>query len=243
MSIGTAKPSKEEMAEVPHYFIDSHSIHAPLTAGQYEIEALKVLNDLFLSNENVVLVGGTGLYIDAVIKGLDDFPDVDPLVEKEVEKELNAGRLQELLNELADRDPQYYKEVDKSNGRRVGRAIKVIRSSGQPFSTFLSKNSKTRNFDVKGHVLQMDRETLYDRINQRVDLMLEAGLLQEAENLLPFKHLKPLQTVGYQELFDYFEGKTQLEEAIHLIKRNSRRYAKRQMTWFRRYPDWEVVNQ
>mgnify|MGYP000353093880 FL=1 len=242
MTIGTAKPDAEELAAARHYFINSHSIETNYSVGQYETEALELLQELFTKHEVVILTGGSGLYLKAVCEGLDTFPEVPKAVQAGVEADFRAHGLAYLQEALKAADPDYYDEVDLDNPHRLIRALSVYRSSGKPFSRFRQKAAGQRPFHPIYLQLQWPRATLYERINQRVDLMLKAGLLEEARSLFPKRHLTALQTVGYQELFDYFSQQTALEEAVELIKRNSRRYAKRQMTWFRRDGFWKLFH-
>lgn len=233
MAIGTAVPTLAERAGVPHYFIQNKSIHDLFTAGDYEREALALLeNELYPATPAVLLVGGSGLYVDALLNGFDDLPESDPALRAE----LMAAPLADLLDELERSDPEYYATVDRANPQRVIRAVEVCRLSGQPYSALRSGSAKQRDFTVIKIGIDLPREELYERINRRADLMIEAGLLAEAEALYPHRNLSALQTVGYRELFDHFDGKIPLEEAVELIKRNTRRYAKRQLTWLRRDP-------
>jgi tRNA dimethylallyltransferase len=233
ISIGTAKPSLEEQAGIKHYFIDSHSIHQPLTSAQFEKEALEVLKTEFLRHKKIILVGGSGLFIDALCHGLDDVPH-DENIKNQLNTEFESQGLVPLLAELEAKDPIFYAKVDLKNPVRIIRALEVIRITDKPFSSFHAFESKKRPFEFQKFVIDLPRELLYDRINKRVEIMLENGLLHEVQNLLPWQNLSALNTVGYSELFDYLNNKISLEEAIELIKRNSRRYAKRQLTWFRR---------
>ncbi len=239
MSIGTAKPNAEELAQASHHFINNLSIQDSYSVGAYEKEVLEKLEQLFEENKAAILVGGSGLYIRAVCEGLDEFPTVPEAIKKELVEQFEQEGIAPLQASLQELDPAYFAEVDTANPHRLIRALSVIKASGEPFSKFRNQAPKKRPFEIIKIVLEMDREALYDRINKRVDQMLEAGLLEEAKALHPHRHLNALQTVGYEELFNYFEGKTSLEEAIELIKRNSRRYAKRQMTWFRKKQDWQ----
>ncbi|MEQ8703249.1 MAG: tRNA (adenosine(37)-N6)-dimethylallyltransferase MiaA [Phaeodactylibacter sp.] len=240
MNIGTAKPDAEELAAAPHYFIDSHSIETAYSVGQYETEALELLQQLFTKHEVVILTGGSGLYLKAVCEGLDPFPEIPEAVKAGVEADFQKHGLPYLQEALRASDPTYYQTVDLENPHRLIRALAVYRSSGKPFSSFRQNAAAGRPFNPIYLQLQWPRATLYERINHRVDLMMEAGLQQEAQALFAQRHLPALQTVGYQELFDHFEGKIALEEAVELIKRNSRRYAKRQLTWFRRDGFWKL---
>lgn len=233
MAIGTAAPSVAEQEGVPHYFIRNKSIHDPFTAGDYEREALALLDDeLFPTTPNVLLVGGSGLYVQALLEGFDELPEADPALRAE----LAATPLPVLVEELRRCDPDYYRTVDRQNPQRVVRAVEVCRLSGRPYSAQRSGRSKKRNFAPVKIGLDLPREVLYERIDRRVEVMLAEGLLAEAERLYPHRTLPALQTVGYRELFDCFDGKIALAEAVERIKRNTRRYAKRQLTWLRRDP-------
>ena len=234
MHIGTAKPDKEEMQGLQHYFIGSVSIHEKYDVGTYEKEVLERLSIYYSKNQFAILTGGTGLYIKAVCDGLDTFPDIDESVAKKLADKYKEQGLLPLQQELKSSDPVYYAKVDIQNPHRLIRALAVIKSSGKPYSSFLSGEKKEREFDPIYIFLNRDREELYQRINVRVDRMVNSGLIEEARALYPHKDLKSMQTVGYQELFDHFDGKCTREEAIEQIKQNSRRYAKRQLTWFRR---------
>jgi tRNA dimethylallyltransferase len=232
-SIGTAKPSLEEQAGIKHYFIDSHSIHQPLTSAQFEKEALEVLKTEFLRHKTIILVGGSGLFIDALCHGLDDVPH-DENIKNQLNNEFESQGLAPLLAELEAKDPIFYAKVDLKNPVRIIRALEVIRITNKTFSSFHTFQAKKRPFEFQKFVIDLPRELLYERINKRVDIMLKNGLLQEVQGLLAWQNLSALNTVGYSELFDYLNNKISFEEAIELIKRNSRRYAKRQLTWFRR---------
>jgi len=242
MTIGTAKPTLAELQAAPHHFIDHLSIKDDYSVGDFEREALDVLQSLFSKNKIAILAGGSGLFIKALCEGLDEFPDVPPEVKNEVESFYKDEGIEALQKELEHSDPEYYKIVDQQNPMRLIRALSVIRASGQPFSTFRNQEKKARPFTPIYINLHWDRSELYERINKRVDLMIEAGLLEEAKNLISHKNKNALQTVGYQELFDFFEEKITLEEAIASIKQNSRRYAKRQMTWFRKDNHWKAFH-
>jgi len=240
MSIGTAAPSAEELAAAPHHFIHNKSIFEPYTVGDFEKEAIETLNGLFEKTDFAVMVGGSGLYVDAVLKGFDDFPEIGPEVRLSVQKQYEANGISYLQQQLKQLDPFYYDAIAKENPQtlqnpqRLMRFVEVCLGSGKPYSSFLSQKKNQRDFTPVIIGLEAERQTMYDRINQRVDLMLEAGLLAEAESLYPHKSLNALQTVGYRELFDYFEGKITLEAAVDEIKKNTRRFAKRQLTWFKR---------
>lgn len=234
MEIGTAKPSIVEQQGVKHYFIDSHSIHFPISAADFVQEALPLLEIEFITNDYIVLVGGSGLYIDALCKGLDDIP-TDVSVQLKLREEFNQFGIEPLLKELCSQDNVYFKQVDKNNPVRVIRALEVIRITGKPYSTFLNNSLKVkRPFDSLYFVINLEREKLYQRINHRMDEMLKNGLLDEVQKLYPHRSLQSLQTVGYSEFFSMMEHEISFEKAIELAKRNSRRYAKRQLTWFRR---------
>lgn len=233
MSIGTAKPTIEEQDGVKHYFVHSHSIKDPLTSGKYEKEALGVLEHVFSDHDHAILVGGSGMFINALLYGTDQLPQ-DPGVREELNLLHKTKGLNHLLSELKEKDPVYYKQVDKENPVRVIRSLEVIRITDQPYSIQRQGKSKPRPFSIHYFVIDHDREVLYDRINTRVDLMLKEGLLEEVRSIDAYKNEQPLNTVGYKELFDYLEGNITLDRAVELIKRNTRRYAKRQLTWFRR---------
>ena len=239
LEIGTAKPTPAELDAVPHHFIDHLSIHDTYTVGDYEREALALLDRLFETHDKVVLTGGSGLFIDAVIRGLDKFPVVPEGVKRQIALDLNEHGLPQLLAELKTADPAYYEEVDRQNPARITRALGVIRASGQPFSSFRRGAFTRRPFVPVLINLVRPRAELYTRIDQRVDQMVAEGLLEEAFDLAPYQELGPLQTVGYQEWWPHFRGEQTKEETITLIKRNTRRYAKRQLTWFRRHPHWK----
>ncbi len=238
LSIGTAKPSSEELAAAPHHFVDFISVHQAYSVGDYEREALEKLNILFQEKDVVILSGGSGLYIRALCEGLDEFPAVAPEIRPQLIQQLESEGIEVLQEKLALLDPEYFKIVDKNNPQRLIRALEVCIASGNPYSSFRKKTKADRPFESIFIFLEWERAQLYDRINRRVDQMLEDGLIEEARDLLPLKHLNALQTVGYQELFDYFDQKISMEEAVRLIKRNSRRYAKRQMTWLRKDDFW-----
>jgi len=232
MSIGTAKPTEEELAAAKHYFINSHSITKPFNVGDYEKECLKLLDDLFQIHDKIILVGGSGLFIKAVCQGFDEFPDTEPGIRESLNAAFADKGIIPLQEKLKLVDPDYYNEVDLNNPQRVIRALEVFESTGKPFSSYRKSNSNKRPFNIIKLGLNMERRDLYERINQRVDNMISEGLVDEVKSLLPYRHLNALNTVGYSELFDYFDEKTDLQTAIALIKQNTRRFAKRQMTWF-----------
>ncbi|WP_242510088.1 tRNA (adenosine(37)-N6)-dimethylallyltransferase MiaA, partial [Hymenobacter persicinus] len=242
LSIGTAKPTAAEMQGVPHHFIDSHSITEDYNAGRFEVDCLARLGELFQRHPLVILTGGSGLYLQAVTEGLDDMPQTSPAVRAALQQELAAHGLAPLVAELERLDPVTYGRIDRQNHQRVVRALEVTRSTGQPFSSFhTAKAAAARPFNVIKVALTREREELYQRIDQRVDSMLAAGLLEEVKALLPYRHHNALHTVGYQEIFDYLDGLHDWPEAVRLLKRNTRHYAKRQLTWFRRDPAYQWV--
>lgn len=234
MSIGTAKPTKHELSQAQHFFIDHKSIEEDYSSGEFEKDALLLLEELFQSHKQVIMVGGSGLYIDAVCQGMDKLPKSEKL-RNQLNAELATYGLGHLQNQLKKLDSYYYEKCDNQNPIRIIRALEIINLSGKSMAENLSQKFEVRPFSVRYVVLELPREELYARINQRVELMFEQGLLDEARSLEKHKHKNALQTVGYQELFDYFEGKISLQRAIELIQQNSRRYAKRQITWFKRY--------
>lgn len=234
MRIGTAVPSAEQLEAVKHYFIQTISVREYYNSWQFEVEALDKIRELFESKEVVVMTGGSMLYIDAVCKGIDDIPTIAPELRAELMEKYEMeglGCIQAMLKAL---DPIYYGQVDLNNAKRVLHAVEVCRMAGVPYSSLRTNTPKDRGFRIVRIGLNRDRDELYDRIDRRVDMMLEEGLEEEARCLWPLHHLNALNTVGYKELFDYFEGKTDYEEAVRLIKRNTRRYARKQLSWFRR---------
>ncbi|MFZ6664915.1 tRNA (adenosine(37)-N6)-dimethylallyltransferase MiaA [Cytophagales bacterium SYC-11] len=237
LEIATAKPSSKQLSEVNHHFINSLSIHQKYDVIDFENESLATIGKLFKTKNIVLVSGGSGLFIRVLCEGLDPLPEVPDIVRAIINQEYEAGGLDSLQKELAQADPEYYAEVDINNPQRVIRAIEIIRTTGQKFSSFRKKKKVERPFRVLKIVLNRDREELYERINMRVDMMFEQGLLDEAKELLSLKDLNALQTVGYSELFPALQGEYSIEEADRLIKRNSRRYAKRQLTWFKKEQD------
>lgn len=240
MTIGTAVPSKEELASATHHFIQNKSIFEEYSVGDFEKEAIAKLNELFQTNDYAILVGGSGLYVDAILKGFDEFPDIDPSVRSDVNasyEKLGIGYLQEQLKAL---DPDYFQKISSENPQtlqnpqRMMRFVEVCLGTGKPYSSFLNQKKNNRNFTPIIIGLEAERSVIYNRINQRVDIMLSEGLLAEAEKLYPNKELNALQTVGYRELFSYFDGDFTLAFAIEEIKKNTRRFSKRQLTWFKR---------
>lgn len=232
--IGTAQPEDEQLERVEHHFIASHSLEEDFNCGAYEVAALARLEELFLNHDVVVAVGGSGLYVKALTEGMDDLPEVDPTLRNTLQERLRGEGLEALAEELRRLDPAFYEVVDRKNPARVLRALEVCLATGKPYSSLRTGQRRERPFSTIKIGTTMDRAILYDRINRRVDMMIEAGLEQEARAVYPLRHLNSLQTVGYREMFDYFDGIISRDEAIELIKRNSRRYAKRQLTWFGR---------
>ncbi len=237
MNIGTAKPNDTELALVPHHFINSHSIHELFSAGEFGRAATSKIENSSSKNNIILVVGGSGLYLKAIWEGFDDMPAIDPAIREELNQVFQSKGLEALLFELQEKDAVYFEEVDRQNHQRIIRALEVIRSTGEPFSSFRTKAKKEMPFFQLKIGLNMDREVLFERINHRMDLMIDQGLFEEAETLYEFRSHNALQTVGYSEIFDFIDGKCDKEETIRLLKRNSRRYAKRQLTWFRRYED------
>lgn len=232
--IGTAQPDAEQLQRVEHHFIASHDLKQEFNCGAYETEALAKLEELYRKHDVVVAVGGSGLYIKALCEGMDSLPEAEPELREELARRLRSEGLESLCEELRQRDPAYYEEVDRNNPARVLRALEVCISTGLPYSSMRTGEKRQRPFDIIKLGIDMERERLYERINRRVDVMMQMGLEQEARAVYHLRELNSLQTVGYREMFDYFDGTISRDEAIELIKRNSRRYAKRQMTWFRR---------
>ena len=242
MQIGTAVPSKKELSQVPHYFIQSHSIHSAFNAGKYEEECISLLDKLFNDHPCIILTGGSGLYIDAVLFGNDEFPDADKALRADLNKLFKENGIELLQEKLKDLDPVYFKEVDKKNPQRLIRAIEVCTQTGMPYSSLRKSKSKTRNFDYLIIGLEENRQDLYNRINKRVDSMMNEGLLEEVKTLYAHKNLNAVQTVGYSELFDFLDEKLTLEQAIEKIKQHSRNYAKRQYTWLKKYENLIRIN-
>jgi len=234
MKIGTAVPSAEELNQAPHHFIQHKSIFDPYSVGEFEKDAIALLDRLYQKKDIAIMVGGSGLYVDAVISGLDEFPEVDPQIRETLNKELEDNGLESLQKELKQRDPEYYKKVDLENPHRLIRALEVCRAADKPYSSFLNQQKPERLFKSLYVGIDAPREIVYERINARVDLMMDAGLLNEAKRLYPHRKLNALQTVGYKELFEYIDGHCTLEFAVSEIKKNTRRFAKRQITWLRK---------
>lgn len=244
MSIGTAKPTPEELASVKHYFIHGFSITQELSAADYEQLALNYLDEIFTTHHTAVVCGGTGLYIKALCEGLDAMPPANPAIEEEVETQYATNGIEWLQQTIANEDPEFYATGEIQNPARMLRALSFIRTNGQSIIHYRTNTAKQRPFKIVKVGLELPREILYNRINHRVDIMMQQGLEEEVRNLLPYKHLKNLQTVGYTEVFDYFDGKCTLQEAIDKIKQHTRNYAKRQLTWFRKDPQihWFPAN-
>jgi len=243
MQIGTAVPSQTELCIAPHHFIQTKSIFEPYSVGDFEREALQKIEELFTQQNVQIMVGGSGLYVDAILKGFDDFPIIEPSVREEIKQKYETKGLIYLQETLEKTDFNYYQTLRKENPQtlqnpqRMMRFLEVSIGSGKPYSSFLNQKKNTRNFTPIVIGLEAEREIMYDRINRRVDLMMQEGLLGEAKKLYPNRHLNALQTVGYRELFDYFDEKSSLDFAIEEIKKNTRRFAKRQLTWFKRTDD------
>ena len=237
MSIGTAKPTNDELAQVQHHFINSYSIENAYSAGEFGRYATKKIAELHLKNSSVIAVGGSGLYLKAIWEGFDDMPSIDPNIRNELNEGFETEGIGFLLEELKEKDPAYFELVDRNNGQRIIRALEVIRSTGKAFSSFRKNKMSSMPYDHLKIGLNTDREVLFARINKRMDQMIEDGLFDEAKRLYDFRDYNALQTVGYSEIYGFMDGKYDQEEAIRLLKRNSRRYAKRQLTWFRKYDD------
>lgn len=238
LNIGVARPSQKELNSIKHHFIGHISIQDNYNAGEYEAEAIEKINSLFQKYDKLVITGGSGMYIDAITKGMDNLPNVDKSIREELNELFKDNGITPLQEELMEKDIEYYNIVDKQNHIRLIRALEIIRQTGKTFTSFRTNPKKERDFKIKKFVLIRDREELIQRINQRVDIMVEEGLIEEARELYPFRDLNALNTVGYKELFKYFDSKISLEEAIEEIKINTRKYAKRQVTWFRKDKDY-----
>lgn len=242
MSIGTAVPSPKELREVKHYFIQNISILSNYDVADYERDALKLLNLLFKEHDQVVMVGGSGLYIDAVCKGIDPMPDISKATRQRVSRMWEEEGLEALQFEVQRLDPEYWAVVDQRNPRRLQRALEVCYQTGQTFTSFRTQQPAKRDFNIVKYALFREKQELYNRINERVEVMLAQGLVDEARSLVPYRRRNALNTVGYKELFDYFDGKCNLNEAIEQIKLNTRHYAKRQMTWLRKDQEYNWIN-
>ncbi|APY11930.1 tRNA (adenosine(37)-N6)-dimethylallyltransferase MiaA [Seonamhaeicola sp. S2-3] len=234
MQIGTAAPNDDELAAAKHHFIHHKSIHENYNVGAFERDAIEKLDTLFKKRPVIIMVGGSGLYVNAVTKGLDNFPDVDGSIREHLNEKLKNGGLETLQNQLKNLDEASYNSIAIDNPHRVIRALEICIGTGKPYSSFLNKAKVKRHFKTITIGLTADRDIIYNRINQRVDIMMEMGLLKEVETLIPYKNLNALNTVGYKELFKYFDGEWTLDFAISEIKKNTRRFAKRQLTWFKK---------
>ena len=234
MSIGTAAPTEEELAQVKHYFVHHISIEDKYDVADYERDALQLLEKLFQDHDTVIMTGGSGLFIDAVCNGIDEMPDIQPEIREKVQKLYDEGGLRALQDEAQHLDPEYFAIVDQQNPRRLQRALEICYQTGKTFTSFRQRKPAQRDFEIKKYALLWDRQELINRIDRRVDMMMEQGLLEEAKALYPKRHLNALNTVGYNELFAYFDGDCTIEEAVVLIKIHTRQYAKRQMTWLRK---------
>jgi tRNA dimethylallyltransferase len=249
LTIGTAKPTKEELSRVPHHFINYKSIHEDYDAGQYGRDALSLIHDLFKKYDHLILCGGSGLYIKAVCEGFDDMPEISDQLRQSIINKYKEFGLEWLQNEVERQDPDYFSIVDQKNPHRLIRALELIEATNQPVGALRKKKQHLHDFAILKFGLEVSREELYQRIDSRMDKMIEEGLFEEAKDFYPLKHLNALQTVGYKEIYDYLDGKYDREEAIRLLKRNSRRYAKRQLTWFKKdgeikwfHPsDWKAI--
>ena len=237
INIGTAKPSLDELAQAKHYFVNSHSINQLFSIGDFETEALKTLADIFERKNVAILIGGSGMYVNALLNGLDEMPKIDLSVRERLNSQLNEEGIKSIKTELQKVDPIYFFEVDQNNPQRMIRGLEVFHSTGQRLSALRSKTKKPRNFNVIKIGLNTDRKKLYEKINDRVDIMIADGLLEEVISLKEFRNLNALKTVGYNELFEHLDGKISLRQAIDAIKQNTRRFAKRQLTWFRKDED------
>ena len=234
MQIGTAAPTPTELAAAKHHFIHHKSIHDDYNVGSFEKDAIQLLDKLFKKHKIVIMVGGSGLYVDAVTKGLDDFPDIDPKIREKLNDQLKSRGLEVLQEQLKELDFESYNSIALDNPHRVIRALEVSLGTNKPYSSFLNKKKEKRNFKTISIGLTADRDIIYSRINERVDLMIKEGLLDEVKSLLPYQDLNALNTVGYKELFKFFSNEWSLEFAISEIKKNTRRFAKRQLTWYRK---------
>lgn len=234
LSVGTAVPEPEQLAAVKHHLVQHKSIHDNYNAAAYEHDALHIIETLFKKNDLVFLTGGSGMYIESVCSGIDDMPDITPEIRQKVVAFLHDEGIEALQAILKKDDPEYFQEIDIQNPARLVRGVEMLWQTGKPFSLFRRKSPRKRPFRIIRIALDMDRQVLHQRINERVDQMMENGLLDEVRSVSEFQNLVPLKTVGYQEFFEYLQGKTTLEDAVELVKRNTRRYARKQLSWFRR---------
>lgn len=245
MNIGVARPSPDELEAAKHHFIACRSVSNPYNVYDFEHDALALLNSLFVNHDTVIAVGGSGLYIDALCKGINLMPDPSPELRNELSSRIANGQLDLLINELKRLDPDYYNVVDLKNPIRIQRALEVIYTSGLPYSQLIGKPLPDRPFEIEKIGLRCQRDTLRQRIYSRVEIMMTQGLLQEAESLIPYRHLNTLNTVGYKELFSYFDGKCTLQQAVTDIKNHTWQYAKKQISWFARYSNisWQDIHE
>jgi len=234
LSIGTAVPSPEELKMVPHHFIQNKSIHDYYNVSDYEAEVLQLMTELFAKVNPIILAGGSMLYVDTICNGIDDIPTVDPEIRDEVIRWYETNGIQALRQRLLEIDPEYYLIADLNNPKRLLHAVEIHQMTGMPFTSFRKKTIKERPFRIIKIGINQDRKVLYDRINERVLRMMDLGLLEEAKSVYPYRNLNSLNTVGYKELFLHLDGDLTLDEAVDLIQRNSRKYARKQLTWFRR---------
>ena len=237
LDIGVARPTPDELAAAKHHFIACRSVTKPYNVFDYEHDALDIINNLFKTHDDVIVVGGSGLYIDAICKGINVMPDPTPELRQELSAKIADGQIDELLAELKEKDPKYYNSVDTKNPIRIQRALEVIRMSGKPYSELIDKELPARPFRIVKYAIECGREELRERINRRTDQMIAHGLLNEAEQLLSYRHLNTLNTVGYKEMFSLLDGKKTLSQAITDIKNHTWQYAKKQITWLKRYPE------
>jgi tRNA dimethylallyltransferase len=234
MPIGTAAPTPEEQATVKHHFTAHRSMHAPYNASMFEQDVIGLLDNWYINHDKMVMTGGSGLYIDAVCRGIDDLPTVDPVIRQRVHDEYNRLGIEGIKERLKKTDSEYYKKADLNNPQRIMKALEIYDMTGKTYSSFLTSKARERNFTIIKIALDLPRQILHDRINRRVDQMIEKGLLDEVQKLYPHRHLNALNTVGYKELFEFFDGRCTLPEAITKIKDHTRQYARRQLTWFHR---------
>lgn len=241
LNIGTAKPSTIELNSVVHHFINFLEPNEDYNIGRFEIDALEKIKELFKTNEHVVLVGGSGLYIQAVCEGIDELPESDPILRAKYKQMFEEDGIEKLAEYLKEKDPEYFEIVDKKNKHRIIRALEVIEQSGRTYTELRKSNKKIRPFEIIKIAINIDRKLLYEKINERVDEMIKYGLVDEVTSLLPYRNLNALKTVGYEEIFDYLDHTIPLDEAVELIKKHSRNYAKRQVTWFKRDKNFEWI--
>lgn len=242
LKIGTSPPSKKQLKEVNHHFIHNKSIHDDYNVGKFEKDAINLINSLFLNYDNLILVGGSGLYADSILYGIDKFPSIPIDIKKMINKKYIENGIEYLQEKLKKLDPEYYDKVDKNNSRRLIRALEVIETSGKSFTSFRKADNKERTFSNEVIILNCERQILYSKIDKRVDIMIKNGLENEVYLLKEFKNLNTLNTVGYKEFINYFENKISYEDAIEKIKQNTRNYAKRQITWNKKYSDAKKID-